>query len=176
MKSQGFDRVRFNRYQEKLIFSSASMKYLPLLHETAPNPTQKQMITVPLAKTQQDAKIYEWRSKTEFPVAKITRFSLVESNTLNSVFEVEVEKFSATLAELKNISLFKMLYLLKEAVIGFERLFHSYGPFAVSARMIGLNMTNKCKVWLNDNFASNACRFCQLDEKAFLAVLFRVFE
>lgn len=77
------------------------------------------------------------------------------SNNSNAVFEVEVENFSARLADLKNISLFKMIYLLKEAIIGYERLFHNYGPFIVSAKMIMMNMANKCKVWLSDNFASN---------------------
>ena len=33
MSSKEFDRVRFNRYREKLIYSSASMKHLPFHRE-----------------------------------------------------------------------------------------------------------------------------------------------
>lgn len=80
------------------------------------------------------------------------------------------------LADLRDLSLFKLLYLLKESLIGFERLFHLYGAFMVSAKMVALNMANKCKVWLNDNFASNACKSFCLDESAFLGSLYRIFE
>jgi hypothetical protein len=89
---------------------------------------------------------------------------------------VEVEKFAVRLADLKDISLSKMIYLLKESIIGFERLFHSYGPFMISSKMVALNMANKCKVWLNENFTSNACSPYRLDEKTFLASLYRIFK
>jgi hypothetical protein len=80
------------------------------------------------------------------------------------------------LADLQNISLFKMLYLLKEAAIGFERLFHIYGPFVLTPRMVALNAANKCKVWLADDFASNALTPAHFTEQGFLAMLFRIFE
>lgn len=69
-----------------------------------------------------------------------------------------------------------MLYLLKEALIGFERLFHMYGPFVLTSRMVALNKADKCKVWLADDFASNACTPAHFTQQGFLAMLFRLFE
>lgn len=88
MKSQGFDRVRFNRNQEKLIFSSASMKTLPLPNKTQLKSTHKRLITVPLAKKEQEEKTYEWRTKTEFPIARILQFWVRQSKCTECIFEV----------------------------------------------------------------------------------------
>jgi hypothetical protein len=88
MKSQGFDRVRFNRNQEKLIFSSASMKTLPLPNKNTLKSTQKRLITVPLAKKEQEEKTYEWRAKTEFPIARVLHLWPKQSNCSECIFEV----------------------------------------------------------------------------------------
>ena len=119
MKSLGLDKIRYSRNQEKFIVSSASMKCLPLTHQNLRNPSQKQRITVPFANVQQETKLYEWRSKTEFPIVKVRSYLMKESNSSNAIFEVLIESFSLRLADLKNISLFKMLYLLKESIIGY---------------------------------------------------------
>jgi hypothetical protein len=90
MKSQGVDRVRFSRNQEKLIFSSVSMKTLPLPSKIPSKTPLKQRITVALAKREQEEKTYEWRVRTEFPIARVLNFSPKESNSSESTFEVEV--------------------------------------------------------------------------------------
>lgn len=72
-----------------------------------------------------------------------------------SAVEVSCEGYPLRLAELKEIPLFKILYLLKEAVIGCERLLDRFGGFAVSARMVAVSAGGRCKVWLNEDFASN---------------------
>jgi hypothetical protein len=52
------------------------MKYFPFRHETYDFPSKKTVITIPHTQTSQEEKIYEWRSKTEFPIAKVTHFSV----------------------------------------------------------------------------------------------------
>lgn len=152
------------------------MKTLPFPNKTAAKSSQKRLITVPLGKKEQEEKIYEWRGKTEFPVARVLYFWPKQLDCSECIFEVEVEDFSVRLADLQNISLFKMLYLLKEALIGFERLFHMHGPFVLTSRMVALNKANKCKVWLADDFASNVWTPAHFTQQGFMVLLFRLFE
>lgn len=81
MSSKELDRIRFNRYQEKLIYSSASMKHLSFHRETQHLRLEKTMISLPLSRTAQEIKTYQWRVKTEFPIVKVTQFSIKHSNT-----------------------------------------------------------------------------------------------
>lgn len=59
------------------------------------------------------------------------------------------------LEELMEIPLFKAMYLIKEAMIGFERIFSRFGVFRVTGRMIGLDQWHKCRVWLSEDLGSN---------------------
>jgi hypothetical protein len=79
------------------------------------------------------------------------------------------------LADLTTIPLFKLLYLLKESVIGFERLYNKFGPFTISNKMIALNQQNKCKIWLNEDFASNQFNSIQVSEKEFISMVCNLF-
>jgi hypothetical protein len=54
-----------------------------------------------------------------------------------------------SLADLGEISLFRMLYLLKETLIGLERLFSKFGAFLLTEKMIFIDQSGKCKVWLS---------------------------
>jgi len=65
------------------------------------------------------------------------------------VLEVEYDDMELLLIELRDLPLFKTLYLLKEALIGFERLFDRFGSFMVTPKMVGINRQHQCKVWLN---------------------------
>lgn len=58
MSSKEFERVRFNRYREKLIYSSASMKHLPFLREAPHLKLEKTIISLPLSRTAQETKTY----------------------------------------------------------------------------------------------------------------------
>lgn len=49
----------------------------------------------------------------------------------------------------------QVLYLLKESLIGFERLYDRFGPFDVSNKMILVNKNQKCRVWINENITLN---------------------
>jgi len=53
------------------------------------------------------------------------------------------------------MNLAQTLYILKESIIGFERLFNRFGPFEVRENMIAINEKGFCRVWLNENFADN---------------------
>jgi hypothetical protein len=50
------------------------------------------------------------------------------------------------------------LYLLKEAIIGFERLYNRFGPFKVTEGMIAINEKGFCRVWINENFSLNTIK------------------
>jgi hypothetical protein len=54
------------------------------------------------------------------------------------------------------MSLGQCLYLLKEALIGFERLYNRFGGFEVFNSMIAINEKGFCRVWLSENIASNS--------------------
>lgn len=41
--------------------------------------------------------------------------------------------------------------------------------------MIALNQQNKCKIWLNENFASNQYNPLQVTEKEFIAMVCNLF-
>ncbi len=48
-----------------------------------------------------------------------------------------------------------ILYLLKESLIGYERLFDRFGPFDVTSKMVLINKNSKCRVWINENITLN---------------------
>lgn len=75
---------------------------------------------------------------------------------------VTTNKYPIKIGELSDVPLFKVLYLMKESIIGLERLFYKFGPFLVTASMIALNSQSKCKIWLSENFASNVFLACQM--------------
>lgn len=87
-----------------------------------------------------------------------------------------MEQHPLRLVELNDLPLFEILYLLKEVLYGFERLFHVQGAFMPTAKMIVLNAANKCKVWLNENLASNELIPFRQQEHDFLTVLYQLFE
>jgi hypothetical protein len=60
-----------------------------------------------------------------------------------------MERYPMRLGELKDLPLFKILYILKESIIGYERLFDKFGSFPITSHMIALDHQNRCKVWLN---------------------------
>ena len=66
-----------------------------------------------------------------------------------------MEQFSSRLEDFKELPLFKQLYLLKESLVGFERLSQKFGTFLVSPLMIAVDHAGKCRVWVNEDFASN---------------------
>ena len=85
------------------------------------------------------------------------------------------EKYAIKIEELNAIPLFKVLYLIKESIVGFERLFYKFGPFLVTGRMIALNSQSKCKIWLSEDFTSNVFLPCQMEERHFLQNIYRIF-
>lgn len=49
------------------------------------------------------------------------------------------------------------LYVMDRALRGFQQIFKSNGITLVKDSMIGINQYGQVKVWLNGNFALNAC-------------------
>ena len=43
----------------------------------------------------------------------------------------------------------QIIYLMKESIVGFERLFSKFGGFEVTPNMISINEKDQCKVWYN---------------------------
>ena len=89
--------------------------------------------------------------------------------------KIMTEKFPLRLNELTELPLFKLLYLLKESIIGFERLYDKFGAFPITPRMIALNQQNKCKVWLNESFESNDFANIPVEEHVMVRLIFKIF-
>ena len=65
------------------------------------------------------------------------------------------EELSITLAEINDVPLFKMMYLIKETLIGLERLFSKFGAFLFTEAMVFVDQSGKCKVWINERVEAN---------------------
>ena len=69
--------------------------------------------------------------------------------------QVAIESYPCNLNTLPKMPLYQNLYLLKESLIGFEMLFDRFGPFDVSNKMVLINKSSKCRVWINENITLN---------------------
>jgi hypothetical protein len=90
--------------------------------------------------------------------------------------EVHVENYPLRLPDLKELPLFKVICLLKEALIGFERLFHRFGPFLVSPKMVGVDRAGKCRVWVCQDFTINKCVPCSLGADQLVRSIYSLFQ
>ena len=73
--------------------------------------------------------------------------------------------------------LYQNLYLLKESLIGFERLFDRFGSFDVSSKMVLINKNSKCRVWINENITLNfPARKVKLNEQEFMFNIVKIFD
>lgn len=66
-------------------------------------------------------KLIEWRAKTELPVVKVLFYKVLQRRLPSecAVIQVAIETFAHSLASLPRLPLFKLLYLMKEAAVGF---------------------------------------------------------
>lgn len=135
--------------------SSTSAHLIPNLSELESNPSGAAVISVP---SQQLACLLmdcQWRQQTEFPIVRLISHSVLSSTPENVRLSVVTEEITMVLSELGELPLFKAIYLLKESLVGFERLFSKYGSFLPTPAMIGINKDHKCKVWVNQDFTKN---------------------
>jgi hypothetical protein len=126
-----------------------------------------------------ELKCIEWRSKTEFPIVKILFYKMLQKKLLNecSVVQVAIENFPSNLNTLPKLHLHQILYLMKEALVGFERLFDRFGLFDITNRMILINKNSKCRVWMNENITLNfPSKRGKLAENDVVAKLVKLFE
>lgn len=73
----------------------------------------KKNVVIPSAKLDEELRIYDWRAKTEFPIVRIQSVGVLGTKNANSILEITGEACLTTLADLHELPLFKMLYLLK---------------------------------------------------------------
>jgi len=66
-----------------------------------------------------------------------------------SVVQVAIENFPSNLHTLPLLPLPEGLNLLKEALIGFERLFDRFRSFDPPSRIMLINKNGKFRVWIN---------------------------
>ena len=69
-----------------------------------------------------------------------------------------------------------MLYLLKESLIGYERLYTRYGAFEINDKMIGVNKYHKCKIWLNSELVKNYYKSLEISEMDFIESICQIFK
>ena len=133
----------------KFIQTSASTKFIA--SELLPQAIniEKKTVMIPAMHIEAEVKQYEWRVRTELPVIKIIGFEKVSSDQNQTTLEISLESYPLRLYNIKDLPLFKILYLMKESIIGFERLFDKVGPFVITDKMIAVTQTHKCKVWIN---------------------------
>lgn len=68
---------------------------------------------------------------------------------------VHSEHIPYRLSDTANLSYGQALYVLSEALAGFQELHYRFGPFQITDDHIGFNEIGQAKVWHNPNFASN---------------------
>lgn len=164
------------RNSHRPLMASGSIKQFRPSQELSEVHFESTELAVPQARLEEELRIYEWRIKTEFPIVRIYDCSFLDERKGRSHLSIKLEKFPLRLSQLTDLPLFKTLYLLKESIIGFERLFAKFGAFPVTPRMVGLNQQNKCKVWLNESLANNSHITMPIEESAFLRQVVRAIE
>jgi hypothetical protein len=140
---------------------------------------QKYRVLVQKTKLFATLEIYEWRSQTEFPIPK-TKFVSIQPSHMQTQNIVElmvyIEHCPLKLNKIHDMNINQSLYMLKEAILGFERLCSRFGPFKVTSNMIGVNERGLCKVWLNDNFSLNFPSAPESTEQAMVASIVEILQ
>lgn len=74
------------------------------------------------------------------------------------------------------MSIGQCLYILKESLIGFERLFNRFGGFEIVNSMITINEKGCCRVWMNENFGQNTLNKRDLSETKMVNKIISIIE
>jgi hypothetical protein len=86
------------------------------------------------------------------------------------------EEILSTLVEIEMLAIPQIIYLLKEALIGFELLIDIFGVFEPSQRMIMVNHKHQWRVWINEDYISSAKETPKLSEKEFIYTIIKFVE
>lgn len=70
----------------------------------------------------------------------------------------------------------QLIYLLKEALIGFEVLIDIFGLFEPSQRMVVVNQRQQWKVWINEDYIASSKRNCSWNEADFIRAILQAVE
>lgn len=101
---------------------------------------------------------YYYRYSTNDPLVKVYRAEYDDNNDMCSNHKnitVYTEYIPYRLADTRNLTHEQGLYVLSEALRGFNRLYQQLGAFAVDETLIGFNQEGRAKVWHSPNFAKN---------------------
>lgn len=116
------------------------------------NHVQQYHLSVQKTRLFNTLEIHEWRKKTQFPISK-TLYVKIESakpdDSQNVDLLVYIEHCPQRISQFKAFTVDQTLYCLKEAIVGFERLFNRFGAFKISDNMIGIDEKGQCKVWIH---------------------------
>jgi hypothetical protein len=74
----------------------------------------------------------------------------------SSTISVFTEYIPHRLSDIVRLDHGQGVYVISEALAGFQELFNRVGPFQVFDDLIGFNKEGEVKVWHNPNFADNA--------------------
>jgi hypothetical protein len=141
---------------DKTLSSSASSKVLLREGDFDQAEVVRERVLVAAADLGQQLRHYQWRNRTEFPIVRVAAWQVRGSDGARVELEVLRESVPILMEQLADLPLFRALYLLKESLIACERLFQRFGAFRITTRMVGVNQAHKCRVWINENLASNA--------------------
>lgn len=89
---------------------------------------------------------------------------------------VRAEEVRCTLQDIEMLPMPQLIYLLKEALIGFEVLIDIFGLFEPSQRMVVVNQRQQWKVWINEDYIASSKRNCIWNEADFIRAILQAVE
>lgn len=101
---------------------------------------------------------YHYRLTSSKPVVKVYEaFFQKNSNFCSNMqnIEVKTEYIPFRLSQTRDLNHGQALYVLSEALAGFNEIHSKIGAFSINDALIGFNQYGHCKVWHTPNFAVN---------------------
>lgn len=89
---------------------------------------------------------------------------------------VRAEEVRCALEEVGALAMPQLIYLLKEALIGFEVLIDIFGLFEPSQRMVVVNQRQQWKVWISEDYIASTKRSCSWSEPDFIRAILQAVE
>jgi hypothetical protein len=88
----------------------------------------------------------------------------------------KTEEIKCTLQDIELLAIPQIIYLLKEALIGFELLIDIFGVFEPTQRMILINHRHQWRVWINEDYIISAKETPKISEKEFICTIIKFVE
>ena len=167
-----------NLIKEIELFNWRSKTSLPILKiaDYAVYPLVQPPPSKPIFSTEAWLLASRERGREEAPGAEVLR-AYMDSHAEVLEYEVRVraEEVGCTLRDIGALPMPQLIYLLKEALIGFEVLIDIFGLFEPSQRTVVVNQRQQWKVWISEDYIASSKRSCTCSEAEFIrAVLLAV--